>query len=127
MIGHKNKMGRRIEERPDVENERQEQGLWEMDLVMGSRKACLLMMTERVNRKEVLLKQPNKRQESVIGALDRLERKHRGKFAERFRSLTMDNGSEFLDSVRPEASCLQAGKKRTICYYLDSVYTRIVI
>ncbi len=116
-IGLKNKTGRRIEDRPVAAQERREQGHWEMDLVVGSGKACLLVMTERVSRKEVLMKLPDKRQESVIRAIDRLERRHRGKFAERFKSLTTDNGSEFLDSEGLEASCLQAGKKRTTCYY----------
>lgn len=112
-----NKTARRIEERPKAVNERQEPGHWEMDLVVGSGKACLLVLTERVSREEVLMKLRNKRQESVIKALDSLERRHRGKFAERFKSLTMDNGSEFLDSEGIEASCLYPGRKRTLCYY----------
>ncbi len=57
-----------------------------IDLALGSGKACLLVMTERVSRKEVFVELPYKRQESVIEALNRLERKHRGKFAERFRA-----------------------------------------
>jgi IS30 family transposase len=38
----------------------------------------------------------------------------------------MDNGSEFLDSVRLEASCLNPCEKRTICYYAHpySAYER---
>jgi hypothetical protein len=39
-----------------------------------------------------------KKQASVKAAIDRLERKRRGWFKERFRSLTTDNGSEFLDA-----------------------------
>lgn len=112
-----NKTGRSIDERPQGVNERLERGHWEMDLVVGSGKACLLVMTERFSRKEVVMKLPDKRQESVILAINRLEKRHGSRFMERFKSLTMDNGSEFLDSDNLEASCLYPGKKRTICYY----------
>ena len=112
-----NLRGRSIEERPAAVNNREELGHWEMDLVVGSGKACLLVMTERVSRKELICKIPDKRQQSVKEALDRLERRHRGQFSKRFKSFTMDNGSEFIDSKSLEASCLQLGKKRTVCYY----------
>lgn len=49
--------------------------------------------------------------------MDRLERKYKNKFQEMFKSITMDNGSEFLDHKALEASCLKAGEKRTTCYY----------
>ena len=44
-----------------------------MDLVMGKGRACRLVMTERLSRKEVLMKLPDKRQSSVALAQDRLE------------------------------------------------------
>ena len=112
-----NLKGRSIEERPAAVDERKESGHWEMDLVVGSGTSCLLVLTERVSRLEMLMKLPNKRQESVIKALDRLEKRYGKKFADRFKSLTMDNGSEFLDSEGIEASCLRPGMKRTTCYY----------
>ena len=112
-----NLKGRSIEERPDVAESRKEVGHWEMDIVVGKSKACLLVMTERTSRKELIFKIPDKRQQSVKEALDRLERRHKSRFRERFRSITMDNGSEFLDSVSLEASCLHPGEKRTSCYY----------
>ena len=91
-----------------------------MDLVVGSGKACLLVLTERASRKELIFKIPDKRQQSVEEALDKLERKHRSKFKERFKSITMDNGSEFLNTERLEGSCIYEGEKRTICYYAHS-------
>ncbi len=112
-----NLKGRSIEERSTEVNNREEAGHWEMDLVVGSGKACLLVMTERVSRRELICKIPNKRQQSVKEALDRLERKHKSQFSRRFKSLTMDNGSEFIDSKSLEASCLRLGEKRTDCYY----------
>lgn len=111
-----NRKGRSIEERPSVANEREEVGHWEMDLVVGSGKACLLVMTERLSRKELLVKLPDKRQDSVVKALDKIERKYRHHFGEVFKTITMDNGSEFLDYKRMEASILHEGN-RTSCYY----------
>lgn len=112
-----NLKGRSIEERPiEVEN-REEIGHWEMDLVIGKGKACLLVMTERAIRKEIICKIPDKRQQSVKEAIDRLEKKYRNKFREIFKSITMDNGSEFLNSKDIENSYLYPGEKRTVCYY----------
>jgi IS30 family transposase len=109
--------GRGIEDRPEAAEARTERGHWEMDLVAGCGKACLLVMTERVSRKELIFKLPDKRQAGVAAALDRLERKHGRMFKEMFKTITTDNGSEFLDSERLEASCLKAGERRTACYY----------
>lgn len=112
-----NLKGRSIQERPAAVDERKESGHWEMDLVVGSGTSCLLVLTERVSRLEMLMKLPNRRQESVIKALDRLEKRYGKRFADRFKSLTMDNGSEFLDSEGIETSSLWSGTKRTTCYY----------
>lgn len=112
-----NLKGRSIEERPAAANTREERGHWGMDLVLGSGAACLLVMIERQKRMALLMKLPNKRQESVVKALDQLERRYGSQFSECFKSLTMDNGSEFLDSQGIEASCLRVGMKRTTCYY----------
>lgn len=111
-----NRKRRSIDERPQAANERAESGHWEMDLVVGTGKACLLVMTERSSRKELIMKLPDKRQASVVSALDKLERKHRERFKEIFKTITMDNGSEFLDCERMEASSLHKGN-RTLCYY----------
>ena len=112
-----NLKGRSIEERPEAATDRIESGHWEMDLVVGKGRACLLVLTERKSRKELLFKLPDKRQQSVIAVLNRLEKRYRGRFKERFQSITMDNGSEFLNFEGLEASCLNPGEKRTVCYY----------
>lgn len=51
-----------------------------MDLIVGSGKACLLVLTERVNREEIIRKLPNKKQERVRETVDRSARAYRGKF-----------------------------------------------
>lgn len=81
-----------IETRPQVINDRTELGHWEMDLVVGKNKkgaAALLTMTERQSRQEIILKVQDKKAASIITALSRIDL--RG-----IRSITTDNGSEFL-------------------------------
>ena len=112
-----NQLGRSIEERPESIKFRTEAGHWEMDCVVGKGKACLLVLTERLSRKELIFKLKAKTQNEVKAVIDKLERKHKGRFKELFKSITMDNGCEFLDSEGLEASCRNPAKMRTICYY----------
>ena len=112
-----NKAGRSIEQRPPEIETRAEYGHWEMDCVVGKGKACLLVLTERKHREELVIKLPAKTQACVIDALDTLERRYRHRFEKKFKSITIDNGSEFLDMQGLEASTLKPGTKRTLCYY----------
>jgi len=114
-----NSKGRSIEERPaDIET-REEKGHWEMDCVVGKQgtQAVLLVLTERTSRKELIFKLPSKTQANVIKTINMLEMQHKEKFGNMFKSITMDNGSEFLDMQAIEQSCLDADSKRTTCYY----------
>jgi transposase, IS30 family len=109
--------GRSIEERPQSIENRNETGHWEMDCVVGKGKACLLVMTERTKRQELIFKLKAKKQENVKEVIDQLECKYKKQFSEVFKTITMDNGGEFLDCEVLETSCLKAGTKRTTCYY----------
>jgi IS30 family transposase len=75
------------------------------------------VITERKWQDELIFKLRNKTQDEVIREIDRLERRYKSHFRELFKSITMDNGPEFLDMEGIEASCLKRGEKRTICYY----------
>lgn len=127
---YKNLRGRSIEDRPPNVTDRQEPGHWEMDLVVGkkgSSKAVLLTMTERTSRREIIRKLPDKTQNSVIHALDVMERQMgRCVFQKTFKTITVDNGSEFLNSSEMERSCLSRKKVRTMVYYAHpySAYER---
>jgi IS30 family transposase len=112
-----NLKGRSIEERSAAATAHEELGHWEMDLVLGSSQVCLLVMTERKSREELLFKLPNKEQKNVKAVLDRLEKKHKERFREKFKSFTTDNGTEFLDSEALENSVIRHGEKRTEIYY----------
>lgn len=89
-----------ITNRPERVNQRLEYGHWEIDLVIGKAgtRACLLTMTERQSREELIFKLPNRRAETIRDAFQRLERRMgKRKFRETFRSITTDNGPEFLE------------------------------
>jgi len=121
-----NTKGRSIEERPPEVENREEYGHWEMDCVVGKGKACLLVMTERKSRQQLLFKIAAKTQHCVHAVINKLERRYKSRFKQIFRSITMDNGSEFLDMEGIENSVLNVGTKRTICYYAHpySAYER---
>jgi IS30 family transposase len=112
-----NLKGRSIEDRPESAQSREEYGHWEMDCVVGSRKACLLVLTERKTREELLFKLAAKTQDYVIAAIDKLERQYKRRFPMVFKTITMDNGGEFLDVKRLQTSCLYEKCKRTTAYY----------
>lgn len=119
-IPHKNLKGTSIEERPAEVESRKEYGHWEMDCVVGKREgsgAVLLVLSERSRREEIIIKMPGKTQESVVASLDRLERKYGKEFKEKFKTITVDNGSEFLDYKGIEQSIKDKDKKRVNLYY----------
>lgn len=111
--------GESIENRPKEIETREEFGHWEMDTVVGKRgisKKSLLVLTERKTRKEVILLLKNHTAEAVVRALDKIERQLGSKFRNIFKSITVDNGSEFSDYEGMERS-RRSNKKRTKVYY----------
>ena len=59
---------------------------------------------------------PDQGAASVVASLDMLEEKWGKLFSTVFKSITVDNGVEFSDTVGLERSCLRA-EKRTALYY----------
>ncbi len=119
--------GTSIEQRPENISGRQTFGHWEMDCVVGKKKtkATLLVLTERKTRKEIILPMKDKTSSSVVKALNALERKHGKNFGRIFKTITVDNGTEFSDCEGIEKSCLRKGN-RTKLYYCHpySAYER---
>ncbi len=118
---YRNITGRGIDERTEAANERSEAGHWEMDCVVGGKGAggmALLTLTERLSRMELIIGLHKKTQDAVVAALDVMERRMGvGKFAKTFRSITVDNGCEFLDYAGIERSIQGRKKVRTVVYY----------
>lgn len=108
-----------IEVRPERINRRSERGHWEMDLVVGPQNSrpVLLTLTERVTREEIIIKLPDKRAVTIRKAIDQLERAMPD-FYQRFKSVTTDNGPEFLEYDLLRKSVL--GGTRFEIYYCHS-------
>ena len=115
-----NVKGSSIADRPAEIDDRKEFGHWEMDTVVGKQgtKTTLLVLSERATRKELIFKIKSKSQSEVIRMLDRMERKlGRVKFSETFKTITTDNGGEFLDFDGIENSLFSKNKTRTKMYF----------
>lgn len=108
--------GTSIEKRPIEIKQRNTFGHWEMDCVCGSNKTTLLVLSERLTRKEIIFKMESQKCVNVISCLNKLERRFGRKFKQVFKSITMDNGSEFADYIGIEKSIYGKGK-RTTTYY----------
>ena len=106
-----------IEQRPEEIKARNTFGHWEMDCVCGSTKATFLVLTERLTRQEMIFKMENQKSASVLNCINSLERKFGKKFKQVFKSITVDNGSEFLDFQALEKSIYGRNSKRTQLYY----------
>lgn len=119
-IAHKNLKGTSIEERPTEIDTRKEYGHWEMDCVVGKRQnkgTVILTLTERSIREELIFKIPRKTQQNVIKILNKLEKIYGKKFKEKFKTITVDNGSEFLNFKGMEQSIKKVEEQRVKVYY----------
>lgn len=111
--------GDSIEKRPEEIDDREEFGHWEMDTVVGKRgesKHSLLVLTERKTRKEIITLLYEHTMEQVVKALDSLEKKWGDLFSQVFKTITVDNGSEFSNCTGMEKSALEEGSRTKIYY-----------
>ena len=109
--------GTSIEKRPLEIRQRKTFGHWEMDCVCGSNKATLLVLSERLTRKEIIFQMQDQKANSVIHCLNVLERRFGAMFKKVFKTITVDNGSEFADFKGIEKSCYGRNSRRTLVYY----------
>ncbi len=109
--------GASIERRPADIAARNAFGHWEMDCVIGKQytRNVLLTLTERMTRRIHILRMPNKKTASVVHCLNVLERRYGKIFRKVFKSITVDNGSEFSDVQGLEQSSYRG--KRVSLYY----------
>ena len=118
------KEGRKISDRPEEAEKREQLGHWEMDLLEGKKgkgEPFLLVLTERCSRKEIIEKIAAKTQKEVIKGLDRIERRMGVKeFRKQFKTITTDNGREFYDYEGIERSFTKSSIPRVKQYYADA-------
>ena len=89
-----------IESRPEYINNRSTFGHFEIDTVIGTNRGkheCLLTMTERKTKYEMIFKISSKTSKNVVNKINQIKlfmNKHYNKV---FKSFSTDNGSEFSD------------------------------
>lgn len=107
--------GTPIDRRPDEINSRQTFGHWEFDSVIGKSKGqrqSILTLTERKTRFEIILRVPSKTMAATVRALESTL----SKFPQgTFKTITVDNGSEFQDCQGMEYD--KHGYRRLTVYY----------
>ena len=91
--------GMSIEERADEINNRTAFGHWEIDTIVGKKESSsvLLALDERVTRKRHLVKIPSRSSDAVRLGLEKIAKLYGESFEAVFKSVTSDNGSEFVD------------------------------
>jgi transposase, IS30 family len=120
-VSRMNRMCRSIEKRPLAVEKRREYGHWEGDTLKGPQgaKQSLITLTERKSREEIIIKIERASQEAIRAAVDDLELKYGHSFKTKFKSITFDNGVEFLDWQSLEISILDK-RRRTTIYFAHS-------
>ena len=108
--------GTSIEKRPLEILERHTFGHWEMDCVCGPTKQSLLVLTERLTRKEIILPLQTQSAAEVVKALNKIEYRYGKQFKNIFKTITVDNGTEFSNCQGIEKSIYGKGN-RTKVYY----------
>ena len=97
-ISWKNLECKSIVDRPGSADDRSEFGHFEGDLVCSgqSYKSCVLTLTDRMSRFELIRKIPNKTTASVYAAMKKLKKELEEMYSiDFFKSITFDNGVEF--------------------------------
>ena len=87
-----------IEKRPEEINNRLIFGHFELDTVIGKRDGiheCLMTLTERKTRFEMVFKLQSKKAEDVVNKFNQIKDFMKSNFNKIFKSITTDNGSEF--------------------------------
>ena len=99
---NKRLFGMSIEERDDAVNNRTVFGHWEIDTIVGKKESSsvLLSLDERLTRKRHLVKIPSRSSEAVRIGLEKIAALYGESFETVFKSITGDNGSEFVDLGR---------------------------
>ncbi|MCI5521470.1 MAG: IS30 family transposase, partial [Tenericutes bacterium] len=89
-----------IENRPEEINNRSTFGHFEIDTVIGTKRGkheCLLTITERKTKFEIIFKISSKTAENVVNKINQIKSFMKNHYNKIFKSFSTDNGSEFSD------------------------------
>lgn len=96
---------RSIDERPPEVETREDVGFWEMDTVIGTSAGpsrCLLVLTERKTRFEIVRVLESKTAREVLRVLRKLRQEFGEDFRKLFKAIFCDNGCEFAAAKEME-------------------------
>lgn len=96
----KSKIPYSIENRPDEVNNRLVFGHFELDTIIGTNKGqheCLITLTERKTRYEMIFKITAKTSDDVVNKFNQIKLFMKRNYNKVFKSITTDNGTEFSD------------------------------
>lgn len=111
--------GDSIEKRPEEVSKRDTFGHWEMDTVYSGKETApdtLLVLTERLTRKELIEKMPDRTAASTVEAFNRIRDRFNGNFSKIFKTVTVDNGVEFSDVSALEHASEEDATKLFFCH-----------
>lgn len=110
--------GTSIEKRDETVLSRDICGNWEMDCVIGksTNRKTILTLTERKTRYTILEVLKTHTAGEVVKALNRIEKRYGKYFYPLFKSITVDNGSEFADFQGMEKALYRIGSRTNIYY-----------
>ena len=103
---NKKNYGKSIDLRPEIASQRTEEGHWEGDTVVGKRAgkdAVVFSLLEKKTENYMAFLIPGKTSEAVMATMQMLKAEYGDLFAEVFKTITVDNGSEFADFAQCEA------------------------
>lgn len=110
-----------IHNRPEEIDRNEEFGHWELDCVEGKKETrkTYLTIIERKTKKYIVIPMKAHTGDCVREAINKLEEKYGKYFKKIFKSMTTDNGPEFLNYDKIEKSKYDESR-RTIVYYTDA-------
>lgn len=111
--------GTSIEQRPKEIEMREDFGHWEMDSVVGKQgvsKSRLIVLTERKTRYQIIKKVSSGETIKVVEVMNQLEKDFGTLFKSVFKTITVDNGSEFADVCGIENSVIKNDKRIDLYY-----------
>ena len=110
-----------IHNRPKEIDDNKEFGHWELDCVEGTKdtKKTYMTLLERLTKKYIVIEMKEHTNRYVTEAINILEEKYGENFKKIFKTMTTDNGHEFLNYDNIERSKKDKRRKRTKVYYTD--------
>ena len=110
-----------IHKRSEIIDKNEEFGHWELDCVEGNKesKKTYLTILERKTKKYIVIEMKEHTNKSVREAINSLEDRYGKNFKNIFKTMTTDNGHEFLNYDSIERSKNDRRVKRTKVYYTD--------